>query len=479
TPAPSPGRPRSPNARPRNARQHLSADASNQRVRPAPDAPRLRSVHLPATRASRPADDGSCCYLYGNSRMLPNFPHDQNSRPPQIPAASSRASHACACVSHSSADWDSCAPAPHARPCVRSVPRPDSSRACVPFSPMPLAHRHAPALLILARPLRASSLPTFPRASAPANPSPTRPRPLPASSPIACPALPVYPSFAAPHVPPITVACSSTAHPRAPAVPRVPPTMRLRTPCKPCVHGFFAHLCASRADAHLLHFSSLLDSSVPNSTSVSFPSSSRPSLSPRIRKFSYLTRPSSSSSSGDSPGCSVLNLTLLLDLPNSIKAIKSYYYQITNAWLAHQAILECSLIFHMLKTLSLPKFPPPHLARRTRLCVSHSSADWDSCAPAPHARPCVRSVPSPDSSRACVPFSPMPLAHRRAPALLILARLLRASSLPTFPRASAPANPRPTRPRPLPASSPIACPALFAYPSSASPHVTPITVACS
>ncbi|CAA0819820.1 Unknown protein, partial [Striga hermonthica] len=65
---------------------------------------------------------------------------------------------------------------------------------------------------------------------------------------------------------PSPVLRSCTAHSRTPVHP---PAARPRNPRKSHVHGFFAHLCASGADAHLSHFSCLLDSPVPNPTSVS------------------------------------------------------------------------------------------------------------------------------------------------------------------------------------------------------------------
>ncbi|CAA0810110.1 Unknown protein, partial [Striga hermonthica] len=117
--------------------------------------------------------------------------------------------------------------APVRAPSVAAIPL---ARACQRPSPMPTAPRHAPVHTAHSRaPARFAFLPAALRVSQPS---------------------------------PVLRSC--TAHSRTPVHP---PAARPRNPRKSRVHSFFAHLCASRADAHLSHFSSLLDSSVPNPTS--------------------------------------------------------------------------------------------------------------------------------------------------------------------------------------------------------------------
>ncbi|CAA0843101.1 Unknown protein, partial [Striga hermonthica] len=240
-------------------------------------------------------------------------------------------------------DWTGCTPPhrwrpPPSFPIQHPRPRTVASRALL------LLHARA-----LARAPFAPPLPTreSPHVASP-NPTPSRtpgiglPRarlsrlstalgPIGASSPIARllhtpPATVLFASCSrAPCVAPSTpTLIRSRSSPASPHASRTVLNARLRPICcaspQAPTYQPFAHSCASRTDAHLLYFSPLLllDLPILTLTSVSFPSSSRLSLSPRIMKFSFRTRPSSSFSSGNSPGSSFINLTLLLDLPNSI-----------------------------------------------------------------------------------------------------------------------------------------------------------------
>ncbi|CAA0834997.1 Unknown protein, partial [Striga hermonthica] len=119
---------------------------------------------------------------------------------------------------------------------------------------------------------RPSPRPLFSRASVPPlrSPMPLQFRTTPAWS---SPARPARPPFAARAYLASPVTCSPTAHPCTPAYTRVLATRRRASPPD-------AHLSPVRPSVTPDH------PSASTTTSVSFPPSSRHSLSPRMRKFS-------------------------------------------------------------------------------------------------------------------------------------------------------------------------------------------------
>ncbi|CAA0819590.1 Unknown protein, partial [Striga hermonthica] len=148
-------------------------------------------------------------------------------------------------------------PVSHARACARAQPSPPLLCAYAQRpSPMPTAHRHAPALTTLARSPRASLPLPLLRASSPPTHVLRTPDPTALTS-----RPPAHLRVSQPQPRPV----SPTVPPRTPAHPSI---LRPRSPRRTRVRGLSAHSCASSADAHLLPFRSLLDSPDSQATSA-------------------------------------------------------------------------------------------------------------------------------------------------------------------------------------------------------------------